>query len=112
RSQTGLIDRGAQRDRGMRAEDLRPGCAHRVPEIACVVEVSVGSGEVGILDSLVTRHTVFTRQIRSAGVQSTVGPQGGLEVVFLLHPTPRRDRVAVRAQEHLVILANTPLAAR
>src|SRR5690606_21139445 len=100
----------SERDRALLGELRLPSIVHTLPELFRCRVVPIGRSEIEVLDPFVAGDAVLSPEIRQARRQRTLRRQHGLEVVLLLEPARRQNRVTIRSDQHVIVVARAPLA--
>src|SRR4029453_3457069 len=91
-----LVGRRTEREPGMPLHDVRPFLAHLGPERVRALAVATRGGVVEADDALVAVQAQLLRDHRVRGDRTSALVEHDLQVLFLLDPARRRDRVPVR----------------
>src|SRR5262245_6698929 len=105
-----LIGCRAQREARVRRGDVPPRGAHLVPERVRALAIAARRRIVEALEALVTVEAELLREHRLRVDRPPAVIEHDLQVLLLLHPPGWRDRVTVRANEDVVVLAYRELA--
>lgn len=102
REELALIGRRAEREAGMPRDEVAPGLADLPPERLGAFAVAARGGVIEVSEPFVAVEPDLLREDGVGVARMTALVEHDLQILLLLHPAGRRDRVAVRPDEDVV----------